>query len=81
MNHVSVSPPVPASHPVAAPETYRAFLVAPNGRILGMVSLDATCEAEAWTLARELAVDDIVELWVGLRPMSRFEGRGDLLPS
>lgn len=81
MDHVSMSPPAPASRPVAVPETYRAFFVAPNGRILGMVPLDAACEREALTLASELAADEIVELWVGLHPVARFEGRGNLRPS
>jgi len=81
MDHVPTSPPAPASRPVVTPETYRAFFVAPNGRILGMVPLDAACEGEARTLACELAADEIVELWVGLQPVARFEARIRRRPS
>jgi hypothetical protein len=62
-----------AHRPGAGPDIYRAFFVASNGRVLGMVPLDASCEDEARTLARRLAADDIVELWVGLRAVARFE--------
>lgn len=76
MNHVSTNPPASAPNPIATSETYRAFLVAKNGRILGMVPLVAACEAEARTLARALATDEIVELWADLRLMARFETGG-----
>jgi hypothetical protein len=63
-------------HP-STPETYRAFFLARNGRVLGMVPLEAGTEEEAQTLARELAdEDEIVELWAGLRTVARFEHVG-----
>ena len=56
-----------------ASQTYRAFFVARNGRILGMVPLEARSEKEARLAASGLAGEDIVELWVGLRNVARFE--------
>lgn len=69
-----------SSHSPASPSaphaagTYRAFFVARNGRVIGMVPLQAASEEEACLLARGLAEgDDVVELWADLRTVARFE--------
>ncbi|OAH30266.1 hypothetical protein LPC10_01065 [Methylorubrum sp. B1-46] len=75
MSATALSPP-PTSMPGAL-ETYRAFLVARNGRVTGMVPLQAASEDEARLLAHELVEEeDVVELWAGLRSVARFEGSG-----
>lgn len=59
-----------------ASQAYRAFLVARNGRISGMVPIRAASEKEARLLAHELVEEeDVVELWIGLRAIARFERR------
>lgn len=61
----------------AAVEMYRAFFVARNGRVTGMVPLQAASEDEARVLARELVEEeDVVELWAGLHAVARFERCG-----
>lgn len=70
-------------HPSTS-ETYRAFFVARNGRILGMIPLEAATEEEARMMARGLAdedEDEIVELWAGLRTVARFERIGETVGS
>lgn len=53
---------------------YRAFLLARNGRIAGMVPLQAGSEDEARRQALGLVgEEDVVELWSGLRAVARFE--------
>ncbi|SDA27798.1 hypothetical protein SAMN02799622_04120 [Methylobacterium sp. UNC378MF] len=74
MYQASTGIPTSAPVPAAAPVAYRAFFVAPNGRVLGMVPLEASCEAEARVMASELVADGIVELWAGLQVVARFEG-------
>ncbi len=55
-------------------QTYRAFFVARNGRVTGMVPLRAASEDEARVLARALVEgEDVVELWSGLHAVARFE--------
>ncbi|MEL6061433.1 MULTISPECIES: hypothetical protein [unclassified Methylobacterium] len=64
-------------HPLAATETYRAFLVARGGRIVDMVPLRADTEEEARRQALELVgEEDVVELWAGLHALARFERDG-----
>lgn len=61
----------------AAAEIYRAFLVARGGRIIDMVPLRAGSEEEARVQALELVgEEDVVELWVGLQAVARFERAG-----
>ncbi len=61
-----------SSHPPT--QAYRAFLVARNGRISGMVPLWASSDEEARLLAHELVEEeDVVELWAGLHAIARFE--------
>lgn len=63
--------------PVAAADTYRAFLVARGGRVVDMVPLQAGSEDEARRLALELVgEEDVVELWAGLQAVARFERDG-----
>lgn len=58
----------------AVADTYRAFLVAQGGRIVDMVPLKADSEDEARLRALELVgEEDVVELWVGLHAVARFE--------
>jgi hypothetical protein len=61
------------SQPAGA-ATYRAFLLARNGRIAGMVPLQAGSEDEARRQALGLVgEEDVVELWSGLQAVARFE--------
>jgi hypothetical protein len=61
-----------SAHPPT--QAYRAFLVARNGRISGMVPLWASSDEEARLLAHELVEEeDVVELWAGLHAIARFE--------
>ncbi|MER2266516.1 hypothetical protein [Methylobacterium oxalidis] len=65
-------------HPSTS-EIYRAFFVARNGRILGMIPLEAATDEEARMMACGLAdedEDEIVELWAGLRTVARFQRIG-----
>ena len=67
--------------PVAAADTYRAFLVARGGRVVDMVPLQAGSEDEARRLALELVgEEDVVELWAGLQAVARFERDGRSRP-
>ena len=73
-------PPASSSTPLAA-EAYRAFFVARNGRVTGMVPVQATSLDEACFLARALVEgDEVVELWAGLRTVARFEHDGGSSP-
>lgn len=67
-----VHAPILAEPAVAA--TYRAFLLARNGRVAGMVPLQAGSEDEARRQALGLVgEEDVVELWSGLQAVARFE--------
>ncbi|MGH1571727.1 hypothetical protein ACRAWG_14920 [Methylobacterium sp. P31] len=62
-----------SAHP-ALTATYRAFLLARNGRIAEMVPLQAESEEEARLQALDLiGEEDVVELWSGLQAVARFE--------
>ncbi|MEE7491557.1 hypothetical protein MOTC310_14225 [Methylobacterium oryzae] len=64
---------IPTLAPARGGEAFRAFFVAPNGRVLGMEPLEASSEADARLLAEALVADAVVELWAGLRLVARFE--------
>lgn len=52
---------------------YRAFVIGPDGHVIGRTDLHCTSEQEAKERAKQLVDGHAVELWEGPRMIERFE--------